>query len=73
MTMSWVAETTPTRTARAAMAPRLFEGSTPEMARSARMIIAWQASIQARLWPRVRVRPGMGTRSTRGAQRNFTE
>jgi hypothetical protein len=48
MTMSCVAETKPTSTASPAMAPRLFAGSTPEIARRARMITAWQTSIQER-------------------------
>src|SRR5262245_28736796 len=69
--MSWVADEKPTSTANTARGPRLSDGSVPDSSQRPTMIEAWQASIHERRWPTHPLNNGIGSRSTRGAQRNL--
>jgi len=72
MAMSWVAEQKATAKASRAVAVGALAGSLPPSSTMASTSAPWVASIQPRRRPKRRVSHGSGTRSTSGAQRNFS-
>ena len=70
--MSWVAEQNATISASSAVAVGAAAGSLPPSSTMETISAPWVASIQPRRLPKRRVSHGSGTRSTSGAQRNFS-
>ena len=73
MTMSWVADRIAIATATMAVAPGSIRGSVKPSARIASASGTWTASAQPRRRPSRRVSGPSSSRSTSGAQRNFSE
>ena len=71
MTISWLAEKKASRQAAAKTGHSAREGSQTLIARIVRVSSSWIGSIQPRLRPNRRSRPG-GVRSISGAHRNFS-